>query len=158
MIDAKKPVKLPTQQILPIVGLIVGIVFLYIGLSEFGFWNSNTHTPTAAFFSTIVSVGLIALSLIALLQSIRKPREEFRLLNWYVPIGFLLMVIAMMIIGTVPAVIIFEIIWCRFYEKMSWKTTIIAVVFCLIMVIPIFTWWLGIDFPVGKIGELILGY
>ena len=89
MIDAKKPVKLPTQQILPIVGLIVGIVFLYIGLSEFGFWNSNTHTPTAAFFSTIVSVGLIALSLIALLQSIRKPMEEFRLLNWYVPIGFL---------------------------------------------------------------------
>ena len=73
-------------------------------------------------------------------------------------IGFLLFIVGVMIIGTVPAVIIFEILWCRFYEKLSWKSTIIALIFCLILVLPVFTWWLQIDFPVGLIGNLILGY
>ena len=88
--------------------------------------------------------------------SFDSPVPRFR--NWYVPFGFVLFIAATYIIGTVPSTILFIIAWVKGYEKMSWKTTIICVIFCLIIVIPIFTMWLGIPFPVGKIGELILGY
>ena len=156
--NGKKTVKLPTQQILPIIGFIVGLVFFMIGMGDFGFWNHNTHTPTEGFFPIIIAVGLMIFSVMAFLQSLKKKGEEYKALNWYVPLGFVGLIVGVFVIGTVPAVIVFEILWCRFYEKMSWKTTIIATVFCLIIVIPIFTMWLQIDFPIGLIGNLIMGY
>ncbi len=151
-------VKLPTQVIIPVIGFIIGLVYLIIGMGDFGFWNHSTNTPTAGFFPIIIAVGLMILSVLGFIQSFRRKSVEYRLLNWYVPIGFLLFIVGVMIIGTVPAVIIFELLWCKFYEKLSWKSTIIALIFCLILVLPVFTWWLQIDFPVGLIGNLILGY
>ena len=110
---------------------------------------------------TFIAVGAgsaVIDSIMAFLQNIRKGGVEYRLLNWYVPLGFVGLLAGIMVIGTVPAVIVFEILWCRFYEKLSWKVTIIATIFCLIMVVPIFTWWLTVDFPIGIIGNLIMGY
>ena len=156
--NGKKTVKLPTQQILPIIGFIVGLVFFMIGMGDFGFWNHNTHTPTEGFFPIIIAVGLMIFSVMAFLQSLKKKGEEYKALNWYVPLGFVGLIVGVFVIGTVPAVIVFEILWCRFYEKLSWKVTIIATIFCLIMVVPIFTWWLTVDFPIGIIGNLIMGY
>ena len=153
-----KSVKLPTQQLIPVVGLIIGLLFLLKGIKDYGFWNSTTHTPTAGFFPIIIAVALCLLSVLAFFQSIKKEKVEYALRNWYVPFGFVLFIAAIYIIGTVPSTILFIIAWVKGYEKMSWKTTIICVIFCLIIVIPIFTMWLGIPFPVAKIGELILGY
>ena len=130
--NSKKVVKIPTLQIIPVIGFIIGLVFFMVGMGDFGFWNHDTNTPTEG--------------------------VEYRLLNWYVPLGFVGLLAGIMVIGTVPAVIVFEILWCRFYEKLSWKVTIIATIFCLIMVVPIFTWWLTVDFPIGIIGNLIMGY
>ena len=70
--NGKKTVKLPTQQILPIIGFIVGLVFFMIGMGDFGFWNHNTHTPTEGFFPIIIAVGLMIFSVMAFLQSLKK--------------------------------------------------------------------------------------
>ncbi len=156
--NSKKVVKIPTLQIIPVIGFIIGLVFFMVGMGDFGFWNHDTNTPTEGFFPIIIATGLIIFSIMAFLQNIRKGGVEYRLLNWYVPLGFVGLLAGIMVIGTVPAVIIFEILWCRFYEKLSWKVTIIATIFCLIMVVPIFTWWLTVDFPIGIIGNLIMGY
>ena len=156
--NSKKVVKIPTLQIIPVIGFIIGLVFFMVGMGDFGFWNHDTNTPTEGFFPIIIATGLMIFSVMAFLQNIRKSGVEYRLLNWYVPLGFVGLLAGIMVIGTVPAVIIFEILWCRFYEKLSWKVTIIATIFCLIMVVPIFTWWLTVDFPIGIIGNLIMGY
>lgn len=153
-----KTFKVPSLQLIPVVGLIVGVVFLSVGLKNYGFWNSTTNTPTAGFFPVIVAVLLCIFSVLAFLQSLKAKSVEYHLRNWYVPFGFALFIVALMIIGTVPAVILFEILWVKWYEKMSWKTTIICVIFCLIIVIPVFTMWLGVSFPAGMIVELIRGY
>ena len=156
--NSKKVVKIPTLQIIPVIGFIIGLVFFMVGMGDFGFWNHDTNTPTEGFFPIIIATGLIIFSIMAFLQNIRKGGVEYRLLNWYVPLGFVGLLAGIMVIGTVPAVILFEILWVKWYEKMSWKTTIICVIFCLIIVIPIFTMWLGVSFPAGMIVELIRGY
>ena len=153
-----KSVKIYTQQIIPIVGFVVGLVFLVIGVGQFGFWNSTNNSPTEGFFPIIVSVLLCLLSALGFVQSMKKEKVEYRLLNWYVPLGFFAFIIAILIVGTIPAIILLEILWCRFYEKLSWRTTIIATVFCLILALPVFTMWLKIDFPLGVFGNLIMGY
>ncbi len=157
-LDGNKSVKIYTQQIIPVVGFAIGLVFLVIGVRQFGFWNNLTSAPTEGFFPIIVSTLLCVLSVVGFIQSIRKEKVEYRLLNWYVPIGFLLFIVSIMIIGTIPSIILLEVLWCRFYEKLSWKTTAIATVFCLILALPVFTMWLQIDFPLGIIGNLIMGY
>ena len=82
--NSKKVVKIPTLQIIPVIGFIIGLVFFMVGMGDFGFWNHDTNTPTEGFFPIIIATGLIIFSIMAFLQNIRKGGVEYRLLNWYV--------------------------------------------------------------------------
>ena len=142
--------KIPTKLIVPI------ITFFYVGL-DYGFWDSNALKPTKGFFPTIMSVALMIFSILGIVNGAKAEKVEFKLANWFVPAGLLAVVGASYIIGLVPAIIIFEFVWLRLYEKVSWKATIITLAIVVFIVVCCFQIWLGIDFPVGLIGNLIFG-
>lgn len=155
--DDKKTVKIPTKVIVPVVTCAIGILFASIAFGQYGFWDSVAMKPTKGFFSGIISIGLIALSVLAFINGLKSPTAEFRLINWYVPLAVLLIIAATYVIGMIPSLLIFVLLWLKVYEKQSWSTTIIALLIVSFIVIGCFRIWLDIQFPIGFIGELIFG-
>ena len=155
--DDKKVVKIPTKVIVPVVTCAIGILFASIAFGQYGFWDSVAMKPTKGFFPGIISIGLIALSVLAFVNGLKSPTAEFRLINWYVPLAVLLIISATYVIGMIPSLLIFVFLWLKVYEKQSWTTTIIALLIVSFIVIGCFRIWLDIQFPIGFIGELIFG-
>ena len=155
--DDKKVVKIPTKVIVPVVTCAIGILFASIAFGQYGFWDSVAMKPTKGFFPGIISIGLIALSVLAFVNGLKSPTAEFRLINWYVPLAVLLIIAATYVIGMIPSLLIFVFLWLKVYEKQSWTTTIIALLIVSFIVIGCFRIWLDIQFPIGFIGELIFG-
>ena len=155
--DDKKVVKIPTKVIVPVVTCAIGILFASIAFGQYGFWDSVAMKPTKGFFPGIISIGLIALSVLAFINGLKSPTAEFRLINWYVPLAVLLIIAATYVIGMIPSLLIFVLLWLKVYEKQSWTTTIIAILIVSFIVIGCFRIWLDIQFPIGFIGELIFG-
>ena len=153
--DDKKAVKIPTKVIVPVVTCAIGILFASIAFGQYGFWDSVAMKPTKGFFPGIISIGLIALSVLAFINGLKSPTAEFRLINWYVPLAVLLIIAATYVIGMIPSLLIFVLLWLKVYEKQSWTTTIIALLIVSFIVIGCFRIWLDIQFPIGFIGELI---
>ena len=155
--DDKKAVKIPTKVIVPVVTCAIGILFASIAFGQYGFWDSVAMKPTKGFFPGIISIGLIALSVLAFINGLKSPTAEFILINWYVPLAVLLIIAATYVIGMIPSLLIFVLLWLKVYEKQSWTTTIIALLIVSFIVIGCFRIWLDIQFPIGFIGELIFG-
>ena len=155
--DDKKVVKIPTKVIVPVVTCAIGILFASIAFGQYGFWDSVAMKPTKGFFPGIISIGLIALSVLAFINGLKSPTAEFRLINWYVPLAVLLIIAATYVIGMIPSLLLFVLLWLKVYEKQSWTTTIIALLIVSFIVIGCFRIWLDIQFPIGFIGELIFG-
>lgn len=155
--DDKKAVKIPTKVIVPVVTCAIGILFASIAFGQYGFWDSVAMKPTKGFFPGIISIGLIALSVLAFINGLKSPTAEFRLINWYVPLAVLLIIAATYVIGMIPSLLIFVLLWLKVYEKQSWSTTIIALLIVSFIVIGCFRIWLDIQFPIGFIGDLIFG-
>ena len=155
--DDKKTVKIPSKILVPVVTLAVGVLFAVISFGQYGFWDSVAMKPTKGFFPGIISIGLIALSVLAFVNGLKSPTAEFRLINWYVPLAVLLIIAATYVIGMIPSLLIFVLLWLKVYEKQSWTTTIIALLIVSFIVIGCFRIWLDIQFPIGFIGELIFG-
>ena len=155
--DDKKAVKIPTKVIVPVVTCAIGILFASIAFGQYGFWDSVAMKPTKGFFPGIISIGLIALSVLAFVNGLKSPTAEFRLINWYVPLAVLLIIAATYVIGMIPSLLIFVFLWLKVYEKQTWTTTIIAILIVSFIVIGCFRIWLDIQFPIGFIGELIFG-
>ena len=155
--DDKKAVKIPTKVIVPVVTCAIGILFASIAFGQYGFWDSVAMKPTKGFFPGIISIGLIALSVLAFINGLKSPTAEFRLINWYVPLAVLLIIAATYVIGMIPSLLIFVFLWLKVYEKQSWTTTSIALLIVSFLVIGCFRIWLDIQFPIGFIGELIFG-
>ena len=155
--DDKKVVKIPTKVIVPVVTCAIGILFASIAFGQYGFWDSVAMKPTKGFFPGIISIGLIALSVLAFINGLKSPTAEFRLINWYVPLAVFLIIAATYVIGMIPSLLIFVLLWLKVYEKQSWSTTIIALLIVSFIVIGCFRIWLDIQFPIGFIGELIFG-
>ena len=156
-INDKKTVKIPSKILVPLVTLAIGILFASIAFGQYGFWDSASMKPTKGFFPAIVSVGLIALSILAFINGLKSPNAEFKLINWYVPLAVLLIIAATYVIGMIPSLLLFVFLWLKVYEKQSWPTTLIALAIVAFIVIGCFRMWLDIQFPIGFIGELIFG-
>ena len=155
--DDKKAVKIPSKILVPIVTLAIGVLFAVISFGQYGFWDSTAMKPTKGLFPGIISVALIALSVLAFINGLKSPNAEFKLINWYVPAAVLLIIGSTYVIGMIPSLLIFVFLWLKVYEKQSWVTTLVSLAIVAFIVIGCFRIWLDIQFPIGFIGELIFG-
>lgn len=155
--DDKKAIKIPSKVIIPVLTCAIGVLFAVISFGQYGFWDSVALKPTKGFFPGIISVALVALSVLAFINGLKSPTAEFRLINWYVPMAVLLILLSTYVIGMIPSLLIFVFLWLKVYEKQSWVTTIISLLIVSFIVIGCFRLWLDIQFPIGFIGELIFG-
>lgn len=61
--------KFNSRILIPIVTAIIALVFIGVGVKDFGFWEGQ---PTPAFFPIIIAVVLLATSLLCIVQMLRS--------------------------------------------------------------------------------------
>lgn len=142
------------KTLIPISTAVIGLVFLVLGFGTYGFWH-ETSGPLPGFFPAIIGIVLVAISVIAVVQSLKDEAQPIPLRNWFPAIATLLIILMTFVIGMLPSLGLFLILWIRFYEKYPWKTTIITTTVILAIVVGVFMYWLNVPFPKGFILDAI---
>lgn len=147
--------KIGTKQLVPLIMVGFGSVFLALGMTGLGFWD-GINGPQAGFFPSIISVVMIAGSLVALKQSFtEEAKAKYYRDECTVILTALGIFVAAFIVGLIPACIFFVILWLKVFEKADWKSTIIVTLVVAAIVGGVFEIWLGIQFPRGVFDHIL---
>ena len=147
--------KFGVKQIVPLVIAAICVLFIYTGLTKFGFWDA-TSGPTPAFVPTIISVVLFVICVLGFVTSFKDSKESKFYKEEFLVIGAAVLIIAAtFLIGLLPALAVYLLLWLKLVEKTPWKTTIIIFAVMMAIVIGVFVLWLGVPFPEGLIMDLI---
>ncbi len=138
------------RSLIPIITAAIGIAFLTLGLTKYGFWH-EVKGPLPGFFPTLVGIVLVVISALALIQSFKDPAQPVPFENWLPAVGALGIILGTLVFGMLFSIVAFLIIWIRFYEKYEWKTTIITTLIMVAIVVGVFMFWLQVPFPKGLI-------
>ena len=60
-------------------------------------------------------------------------------------------------IGLVASMLLFVALWLRFVEKTPWLTIVKILVIIAAIVLGVFQFWLKVQFPLGILGDMIVG-
>ncbi len=142
------------MQIIPIVGILISITFIYLGFAKYGFWD-EFKGPRPGFFPVVISSFMLIASSLALVFSFKEEPIDWPLENWLLPLSVLAVLIATFIIGLLPSLAIFVLLWLRVFEKCTWKTTLTVFAIIAVIVVGAFVLWLGVPFPKGFIINMI---
>ncbi|MCR5370647.1 MAG: tripartite tricarboxylate transporter TctB family protein [Clostridium sp.] len=135
------------QKAVAVVCIIIALVWLGIGLLQYHVWDKG---PTKGFFPVIIAAVLL---LVSVVLAVRKESQMpvFHRDCFVLIAAMSAIYLGTYIIGALPSLLIYMILWIRFYEKYSWGTTLKVTVVMGIIVYGVFVVWLGIVFPRGMI-------
>ncbi|MDF2890291.1 MAG: tripartite tricarboxylate transporter TctB family protein [Clostridia bacterium] len=150
-----KLASIKTKQIIPLLFVGLGLVFAVIGFTQLGFWNS-VDGPQPGFFPAIMATVMVLAGIISFFQSLKDDKNaEYKLPELLVISAGLGIYVATFIIGLVPTIILYIILWLKLFEKSSWKATLIVLAICSFITIVVFGMWLGIQFPMGLLQNIL---
>lgn len=143
-----------SRAIIPIATAIISLVFIGVGLKDFGFWEGQ---PTAAFFPIIIAVVLLATSLLCLIQVLRS-KEAAPIYNrneLMVILGGGGIIVGCYVIGLILSCLLYLFLWLKFVEHATWKAIIVIEVFMAALILGVFVFWMQVQFPVGLFAYLM---
>ena len=123
MENKKKGFNLRT--VIPLATIIVSLVFIVVGLKDYGFWNAQ---PTPGFFPIIIAVVLLASSIACFVQIARDRSSDdvkYNRNELMVMLGAAGIILCTFLIGLVPSCLIYIFLWLKFVEHAPWKVIII---------------------------------
>ena len=152
--EKTKSLRLGVNQIIPIAAAGMAVVFILLGLTNYGFWDSFKG-PLPGFFPVIISAAMLIASVVAFIFSFKEENPVWPRENWMAVLSGALIIAATFLIGLIPSVAVYVIVWLRWYEKCSWKTTLLTFAVIMSIVVGCFVIWLGVPFPKGLIFDAI---
>lgn len=148
--------KFGTKQVMPLLIIAVCALFIHNGMSKFGFWDASKG-PTAAFVPVIVCVMMIALCVMDFMKSFKDTKAVKYYKDEFIMIATGFIVLAgIYVIGMLPALAVFVVVWLKLMEKAPWKHVIIILAIVMAIVIGVFVMWLHVRFPEGILFEMLL--
>ncbi len=142
--------------LIPIATAITSIIFIYLGMTKFGFWQ-NGRGPMSGFYPILISAALLLVSILAFIQAFREEAAVFPRKNWMVALAVVLILAASYLIGMIASILLYIFIWVRYVEKYSWQTAIKTMLVVGGIIFGIFVLWLGVQLPKGLLFQAILG-
>lgn len=142
------------KKIFPVCTMMISAAFVYLGITEFGFWDP-VKGPMGGFYPTLVAGILLLVSMFAFIQSWKEENAGIEREELKVPLAAAAVLAGSCIFGMIGAVFLYLIIWMRGVEKAGWKQTVILVLCIGGAAWLIFSVWLGVKFPKGMIGEML---
>lgn len=146
--------KLTSKMLIPVVTTVIAGVFIAMGYVKYGFWD-HTKGTLPGFFPVIIGLLLLGTSVLVFLSALKEEGTRYPVENWYPALGTLAVILATFVIGMLPSLAIFVLLWLRWFEKLSWKTTLIVFAIIMGIVIGAFMMWLGVPFPKGMLYDMI---
>lgn len=144
-----------TKQVMPLLLALLAVVWLVTGLGEFGFWIEGTG-PSPAFVPTIISILLLGLAIVQFVMSFKEEPSKYHK-DEFLFIGALVLLLACVyIIGMLPSMTIFLLVWMKAVEKAPWSHTLIVTIGTMALLIGVFAIWLQVRFPMGIILDTLL--
>ena len=143
------------RTVIPLATIIVSLVFIVVGLKNYGFWKAQ---PTPGFFPIIIAVVLLASSIACFVQIARDKDSDdvkYNRNELMVMLGAAGIILCTFLIGLVPSCLIYIFLWLKFVEHAPWKVIIIIEIIMAVIILGVFTTWLQIRFPMGLLGDLI---
>ena len=148
--------KLNLRTVIPLATIVFSLVFIIVGLKDYGFWKGQ---PTPGFFPIIIAVVLLVSSIACFLQiardkdsgTVRYNRNELMVM-----LGAAGIILCTFVIGLVPSCLIYIFLWLKFVERASWKVILVIELIMAAIILGVFTFWLQIRFPMGMLLEMIL--
>lgn len=141
--------------IIPLATIIVSLVFIIVGLKDYGFWNAQ---PTPGFFPIIIAVVLLASSIACFFQVARDKDGadvKYNRNELMVMLGAAGIILCTFLIGLVPSCLIYILLWLKLVEHAPWKAVITIEIIMAAIILGVFTAWLQIRFPMGLLGSLL---
>ena len=141
--------------IIPLATIIVSLVFIIVGLKDYGFWNAQ---PTPGFFPIIIAVVLLASSIACFFQVARDKDSadvKYNRNELMVMLGAAGIILCTCRIGLVPSCLIYIRLWLKLVEHAPWKVVITIEIIMAAIILGVFTAWLQIRFPMGLLGSLL---
>lgn len=148
-------VRVSSRVILPAITATLGVLWVVVGLFVYGWWIDGR--PASGFFPTVVGFLLAVVSGMAIAGEFRSAPPGFFLYHAYPTLAAVSVVLAAMLIGFFPALAIYCFCWIRWFEKYSWRFSILLTVGTIGGVYAIFRLWLRVPFPGGLIAQLVAG-
>lgn len=145
--------KMNSKIIIPAAAMLIGVIFLYLGLTEFGFWN-EINGPLPGFFPSLASSILIIISAFALKDARGSASPKYFGIELMVIAGCVGIMVTTFLIGLIPSVVLYLVVWLRVVEKTPWVSTIKVAGFMSVLVIGVFVLWLKVPFPMGLLENL----
>lgn len=141
--------KMSMRQLLPIIMALLGSIFAIVGFLQLGFWN-KIDGPMPGFFPSIMAIVMVGTSILAFFQSLKeKQKTEYKKEEILVIMAGAGIFAVTFLIGLLPTLFLYVILWLKIFEKESWKSTLIVLAVTLAISIGVFYIWLGVQFPVG---------
>ena len=140
--------KFNSRAVIPLATAIIALVFIGVGLKDFGFWNDQ---PTAAFFPIIIAVVLLLTSILCLVQELRgkEAAPKYTKNELMVILGGGGIIIGCYVIGLILSCLLYLLLWLKVIEKASWKVVIIIEAFMAALILGVFVFWMQVQFPMG---------
>ena len=141
--------KLNTRALIPVATAIVAIVFIAVGMIDFGFWDGG---PTPGFFPIIIAVVLLLASIASFIQVARDKDGkdvQYNRAELMVILGAAGIIIGSMVIGLILSCLVYLVLWLKLVEHAPWKHVIIIEAILAAIIIGVFVVWLQFQFPMG---------
>lgn len=142
-----------SKKLTPILFIGLGAVFAFMGFTKLGFWADG---PGPGFFPSIMALVMIAAGIATFFMSMKEEtKAKYNREELYVILAGVGIFTGTFIIGFVPTVIVYLLIWLRLFEKSTWKVTLIIIGICMFITVGVFGIWLGIQFPMGLLENIL---
>lgn len=147
------------QLILPVAFILMAVLWIYIGLTKFGFFDKlNGGTP--GFLPIICASVMLIACIVEVINILRGGGEEIPKFNWMCA-GFFVacggIVALSYLIGLLPSMIVFVFAWLKFIEKSSWKSSLFVTALNAAIGYGVFQFALGVPFPEGLLFATFFG-
>lgn len=144
------------KYIVPVFVILAGLFFAIYSYTHYQFY-SPTQGPMQGFMPVVLGILLVISGIAALIQARHEEDKPLDPRNWSVVFAMGLVLICNFILGTLPSVAIFLIVWLKFVSKYNWKITLFVFAVIMAFVIGVFQIWMDIPFTEGIIMETLLG-
>ena len=149
--------KIKVNTLIPLFSLILGIFWVFYGLSNHGFWHP-ARGPAAGFVPSLIAGALALVSIPALLQSFREKNGPDRMENWTIVLASCVVFSLVFLFGMMISLMAFVFVWLKIYEEVDWKNTIVLLIISLGIMYGVFVLWLRVPLPNGLLLDAIMGY
>ncbi len=143
-----------SRAVIPAVTAVVALVFIGVGLTDFGFWEGQ---PTAAFFPIIIAAVLLATSLLCLVQVLRGKEAPpvYNRNELMVILGGGGVIVGCWVVGLILSCLLYLFLWLKFVEHAAWKAILVIEVFMAALILGVFVLWMQVQFPMGLFAYLM---